>query len=139
MKDHEMGARVGEGSPPAPWWSFATPQRVSFGAGCRWLLGDVLQEFGTRVLVCTDRNLVEAGAIAPLLEELSHRGYEVLVFDEGEAEIGFEGAESCVERVRSFEPTVVDDFAAVLDRVDKLVGVSEDAAALSACAAARGV
>ena len=107
MKDHEMGARVGEGSPPAPWWSFATPQRVSFGAGCRWLLGDVLQEFGTRVLVCTDRNLVEAGAIAPLLEELSHRGYEVLVFDEGEAEIGFEGAESCVERVRSFEPTVV--------------------------------
>ena len=90
------------------WWSFATPQRVSFGVHTRQLLPDVVRGLGERVLVCTDGNLVSAGVIGPLVDSLrSATGAQVVVYDEGQAEIGFEGAERCVAAVRDFNPSVV--------------------------------
>ena len=90
------------------WFSFATAGRVSFGVGCRRFLPDVVQELGSRVVICTDRNLVAAGVVEPIVTELcSKAGLEVLVYDEGEAEIGFDGAERCAAAVRTFAPTVV--------------------------------
>jgi alcohol dehydrogenase len=91
-----------------PWWSFSTPQRVSFGVGCRRFLPQVVGDLGDRVLICTDANLVDAGVVEPLARALrSLSGTDVLVFDEGEAEIGFTGAEACVAKVRGFAPNVV--------------------------------
>ncbi len=90
------------------WWSFATPQRVSFGVDSRQLLPDVVRGFGERILVCTDHNLVSTGAIGPLVDSLrTDAGAQVAVYDEGETEIGIEGAERCVAQVRPFSPTVV--------------------------------
>ena len=61
-----------------------------------------------RILVCTDHNLVSAGVIGPLVDSLrSEADAQIVVYDEDEAEIGFEGAERCVAQVRSFAPTVV--------------------------------
>lgn len=90
------------------WWSFATPQRVSFGVDSRQLLPEVVRGLGMRILVCTDHNLVSAGVIGPLVDSLrSEADAQIVVYDEDEAEIGFEGAERCVAQVRSFAPTVV--------------------------------
>jgi|ERR1700722_5627153 len=94
--------------PNTPWWSFSTAGRVSFGLHSSRFLPEVVRELGDRVLVCTDANLVRAGTVEPLVSALRQvPGLEVLVFDEGQAEIGFEGAESCVAAVAQFAPNVV--------------------------------
>jgi alcohol dehydrogenase len=81
---------------------------VSFGHYSSRFLPEVVGELGDRVLVCTDANLVAAGVIEPIVSALRRvPGVEVLVFDEGQAEIGFEGAERCTAHVRSFAPNVV--------------------------------
>ena len=91
-----------------PWWSFATAGRVSFGVGCARFLPDVLRAFGERVLFCTDKNLVAAGLVEPLAASVRiGGGRDVLVYDGGEAEIDFTGAERCCAEVRDFSPTVV--------------------------------
>jgi alcohol dehydrogenase class IV len=90
------------------WWSFSTAGRVSFGVGCSKYLPEALRDFGSRVLVCTDGNLVAAGVVEPIAKALrAIPGLDLLIYDEGEAEIGFEGAERCAAKVRSFAPTVV--------------------------------
>jgi alcohol dehydrogenase class IV len=92
----------------SPWWSFSTAGRVSFGLHSSRFLPDVVRDLGTRVLVCTDANLGRAGVIEPLVSALREvPGLEVLVFDEGQAEIGFEGAEHCAASVRDWAPNVV--------------------------------
>jgi alcohol dehydrogenase class IV len=108
MSDETDDVLVAAASESLTWWSMSAPARVSFGVGCRRFLPDVVQSLGTRVLICTDRNLVAAGVIEPLVDSLrSISGVEILVYDEGEAEIGFAGAERCAAQVRSFAPTVV--------------------------------
>jgi len=91
-----------------PWWTFFTAGRVSFGAGVSRFIASAVQEFGTRVLICTDQNMRRAGIVGPI-EDVIHEvpGVDVFTFDEGEPEIGFEGVERCVHAVRSFSPTVV--------------------------------
>jgi alcohol dehydrogenase class IV len=91
-----------------PWWSFATAGRVSFGPECSRFLPQAVQELGDRVVLCTDANLVAAGVIEPMMSALRRvPGLDVLVFDEGQAEIGFEGAESCAAQLIEFAPNVV--------------------------------
>jgi alcohol dehydrogenase class IV len=92
----------------AKWWSFSTAGRVSFGVGCQRFLPDVVEEFGSRVLICTDANLVAAGVIERVVESLrTVPGLHVLVYDEGQAEIGFQGAERCVAQVKDFGADVI--------------------------------
>ncbi len=108
MEDSNAAVEVSNDGSGLKWWSFSSPQRVSFGVGSRRLLPDVVRDLGARVLVCTDHNMVAAGVIAPLVESLTKTpDVEVLVYDEGEAEMGFDGAEACVDAVRSFGATVV--------------------------------
>ena len=90
------------------WWSFSTAGRISFGAGTSRFLPDVASQYGQRVLICTDRNLVASGAVAPIAARLGEQpGLEVLVFDGGQAEIGFKAVEDCVRQVRDFGPSLI--------------------------------
>jgi alcohol dehydrogenase len=92
----------------APWWSFSTAGRVVFGAGSSRFLGEAVARHGDRVLILTDRNLIAAGVVAPLIDEVSAvRGVQAYLYDGGEAEIGFNGAEHCAAAVRDFRPSVV--------------------------------
>jgi alcohol dehydrogenase class IV len=90
-----------------PWWSFVTAGRVVFGTGSSRLLPDAVAELGTRVLVCTDQNLVAAGTVGPIVAALRSSGLHVDVFDEGQAEIGFAAAERCAGIAAGFAPDVV--------------------------------
>ncbi len=92
---------------PAAWWHFVSPARVVFGEGCSRFIGDATRELGTRVLVCTDANLVGAGVVSPVAQDLEEAGLAVQVFDGGRAEIGIGEAEACVGAVRAFAPDVV--------------------------------
>jgi alcohol dehydrogenase len=90
------------------WWSFSTAGRISFGAGVSRFLPEVAADFGRRVLICTDRNLVASGTVGPVGDRLRGQGgTEVLVFDGGEPEIGFHAVERCADQVRGFEPSVI--------------------------------
>jgi alcohol dehydrogenase len=92
----------------AAWWSFSTAGRISFGSGTSRFLPDVAGDLGRRVLICTDRNLVAAGAVTPIADLLRRQPeIDVLVFDDGQAEIGFEAVERCAEQVRGFAPSLV--------------------------------
>jgi alcohol dehydrogenase class IV len=90
------------------WWSFSTAGRISFGSGTTRFLPDVASQFGRRVLICTDRNLVASGAAAEITAKLNKQpGIDVLVFEDGQAEIGFDAVERCVQQVRDFVPSLV--------------------------------
>jgi alcohol dehydrogenase class IV len=92
----------------AAWWSFATAARISFGAGTIRFLPEIADELGQRVLIITDRNLVASGAVTPLANRLRQRpGTSVLVFDGGQAEVGFAAVESCAAEVAGFAPSLV--------------------------------
>ena len=92
----------------APWWSFATANRVIFGTGCSRFLAPDAASMGDRILVCTDANLVAAGVAGRVADELrAVAGDAVLLYDGGQPEIGFAGAEECVAAVRAFRPSVI--------------------------------
>jgi alcohol dehydrogenase class IV len=106
----EATAQVRAGDVPgdAPWWSFATAGRVIFGSGCSRFLAQDAASRGDRVLLVTDANLVAAGLAGRLASELrATTGLELLLYDGGQPEIGFTGAEECVAAVRGFGPSVV--------------------------------
>lgn len=91
-----------------PWWEFATAARISFGRGVSRFLPDAVGPIGQRVLVVTDPALVTAGVSEPLVAALRGRpGTDLLVWDQGEPEIGLRRAEECAAAVRDFEPSVV--------------------------------
>jgi alcohol dehydrogenase class IV len=91
-----------------PWWEFATAARISFGRDVSRFLPDAADSLGRRVLVITDPALVAAGVTEPLVAALRGRqGTDLLVWDQGEPEIGMRRAEECAAVVRGFEPSVV--------------------------------
>ena len=62
-------------------FSFETPPRVICADGESERLGDLLREFGvSRPLVVTDRGIVEAGLLEPMLAQLRTLGLDVTVF-----------------------------------------------------------
>ena len=68
-------------------WGFSTAGRVFFGWGVLDELSAVGKEFGKRVMVCTDKNIIKSG-IAERVEALLKEGdAEVLVFPDGRPEI----------------------------------------------------
>jgi Cof subfamily protein (haloacid dehalogenase superfamily) len=89
-------------------------------------------------IVGADGNLIEARRLAAdvaakALAVLTKGGIGAWVFADGDWLV-LDGAGPKIERERhtvGFGPKVVASFDAVLDRVDKLVGVSEDDAALT--------
>jgi len=89
--------------------------------------------FNGGALVGADMKLIEAHRLAPdvarrTLALLERRGIEVFVFaDDAWLLRDAHGVKTDLERrTVGFEPTVVDGFEALLDRIDKIVGVSDD-------------
>ena len=75
-------------------FSFETPPRVICADGESERLGDLLREFGvSRPLVVTDRGIVEAGLLEPMLAELRTLGLDVTVF----SDVLADPSTSCVE------------------------------------------
>ena len=75
-------------------FSFETPPRVICADGESERLGDLLREFGvSRPLVVTDRGIVEAGLLEPMLARLRTLGLDVTVF----SDVLADPPASCVE------------------------------------------
>jgi alcohol dehydrogenase len=86
---------------------FSTAGRIFFGWGAVSVLRDVAREFGPRVLVCTDQNMVKAGIAETVLAQLKEGKGEVKVFDGGQPEVDRQTIERAAAFARSFSPDVV--------------------------------
>ena len=86
---------------------FSTAGRIFFGWGAASVLRDVAREFGPRVLVCTDQNMVKAGVLETVLAQLNEGKAEVKVFDGGQPEVDRQTIERAAAFAGSFSPDVV--------------------------------
>src|SRR5580765_2383549 len=74
-------------------WGFSTAGRIFFGWGVVSELRNVPREFGQRVLLCTDKNIVKAGICETVLALLREAKADVKLFDEGRPEVDRETIE----------------------------------------------
>src|SRR5258706_6512383 len=88
-------------------WGFSTAGRIFFGWGAVNELRNVPREFGQRVLVCTDQNIVKAGICETVLALLAEVNANVKVFDEGRPEVDRETIERAAEVAQAYAPDVV--------------------------------
>src|ERR1700687_6334943 len=88
-------------------WGFSTAGRVFFGWGAVAELRNVPREFGQRVLVCTDQNIIKAGICETVLALLDEAKAEVKVFDEGRPEVDRETIERGAAGAQAYAPDVV--------------------------------
>lgn len=88
-------------------WLIGPYGRIEFGRGTASGAGDAALQFGRRCLVCTDRPMVEAGVVAPVVDSIREAGGEVEVFDGGEPEVPVAVVSRCAERARGFRPDVL--------------------------------
>src|SRR5260370_31420483 len=87
-------------------WGFSTAGRIFFGWGAVNELRNVPREFGQRVLVCTDQNIVKAGICDTALALLGEAKANVKVFDEGRPEVDRETIERAAEVPQAYAPDV---------------------------------
>jgi alcohol dehydrogenase len=92
-----------------PWWSFCTAARIAFGRNVSRFLPEAARSLDghERILVVTDPALIAAGVAEPILSALRSPQTDLLVYDQGEPEIGIRGAEECAAAVRDFAPSIV--------------------------------
>jgi alcohol dehydrogenase class IV len=88
-------------------WGFSTAGRVFFGWGILEELRTVPKEFGKRVLVCSDKNIIKSGIAEKVEGLLKEGGAEVLVFPDGRPEIDLKLIETCADTARQFNPDVM--------------------------------
>jgi alcohol dehydrogenase class IV len=88
-------------------WGFSTAGRIFFGWSAVTELRNVPREFGHRVLICTDRNIVGAGICETALGLLGEAKANVKVFDEGRPEVDRETIERAAAVARAYAPDVV--------------------------------
>ena len=86
---------------------FSTAGRIFFGWGSAGVLRDVAREFGPRVLVCTDQNMVKAGVCETVLAHLAEGKAEVKVFDGGQPEVDLQTIERAAAAAQAYAPDVV--------------------------------
>ena len=86
---------------------FSTAGRIFFGWGAANVLRDVAREFGPRVFVCTDQNMVKAGICETVLAQLAEGRAEVKVFDGGQPEVDRQTIERAAAVARDYAPDVV--------------------------------
>jgi len=66
-------------------YKFFTPTQLLFGEGCSADIGKWIKEFdGTKVLLVTDKGLVQAGLMEDIKQHIIAEGLDVIVFDEVE-------------------------------------------------------
>jgi alcohol dehydrogenase class IV len=90
-----------------PIFGFSTAGRIFFGWGAASVLRDVAREFGPRIFVCTDRNMVKAGVCEIVLAQLAEGKAEVKVFDGGHPEVDRQTIERAAAAAQAFAPDVV--------------------------------
>jgi alcohol dehydrogenase class IV len=88
-------------------WGFSTAGRIFFGWGAASVLRDVAREFGPRVLVCTDQNMVKAGVCETVVTQLAEGKAEVKVFDGGQPEVDRQTIEKAAAVAQAYAPDVV--------------------------------
>src|SRR5579863_9546809 len=88
-------------------WGFSTAGRIFFGWGAASVLRDVAREFGPRVLVCTDQNMVKAGVCETVVTQLTEGKAEVKVFDGGQPEVDRQTIERAAAVAQEYAPDVV--------------------------------
>ncbi len=88
-------------------WGFSTAGRIFFGWGAASVLRDVAREFGPRVLVCTDQNMVKAGVCETVVAQLAEGKAEVKVFDGGQPEVDRQTIERAAAVAQAYAPDVV--------------------------------
>lgn len=86
---------------------FSTAGRIFFGWGVACVLRDVAKEFGPRVFVCTDRNMVKAGVCETVAAQLSEGKAEVKIFDGGQPEVDRQTIERAAAQAQGYAPDVV--------------------------------
>src|SRR6202165_991616 len=88
-------------------WGFSTAGRIFFGWGAATVLRDVAREFGPRVFVCTDQNMVKAGVCETVLAQLAEGKAEVKIFDGGQPEVDRQTIERAAAVAQAYAPDVV--------------------------------
>ncbi len=88
-------------------WGFSTAGRVLFGWGAVTELRNVPREFGQRVLICTDNNIIKSGICETVLKLLGEAKADVKVFEEGRPEVDRETIERAAVVAQGYAPDVV--------------------------------
>ena len=86
---------------------FSTAGRIFFGWGAAGVLRDVAREFGPRVFICTDRNMVKAGVCETVVAHLAEGRAEVKIFDDGKPEVDRQTIEAAAATAQAYAPDVV--------------------------------
>jgi len=88
-------------------WGFSTAGRIFFGWGAANVLRNVAHEFGPRVVVCTDQNMVKAGVCETVVSQLTRGKADVKIFDGGQPEVDRQTIERAVAAAEAWAPDVV--------------------------------
>ncbi len=89
-------------------WSFYAAGHLTFGPGAVKQLGELATRHRLRrVLVVTDKTLVDLGIAERALEPLRAAGVTIDVFDGGEAEPSINVALAAIEQARAFKPDAI--------------------------------
>ncbi len=88
-------------------WGFSTAGRIFFGWDAAGVLRDVAREFGPKVLVCTDQNMVKAGVCETVVAHLTAGNAEVKIFDGGQPEVDRQTIERAASVGQAYAPDVV--------------------------------
>ncbi|MGD9723717.1 MAG: iron-containing alcohol dehydrogenase [Pirellulales bacterium] len=85
-------------------WTFNSAGQIVFGVGAVQRLGQIAARLGLkRILIITDRALIEAGIVAHVEKPLAEQA-ALDVFAGGEPEPSLAAAEACVAHARAFAP-----------------------------------
>lgn len=86
-------------------WTFHSAGKLVFGPGATSELGDHVKTLGLkRLLVVTDRTLVNVGLLDPVRGPLDKAGVALEIFDGGEPEPSLDLVEQCAAAGRAFKP-----------------------------------
>jgi alcohol dehydrogenase class IV len=92
----------------ASYWTFHSAGQIVFGPGSAHQIGSLTSALPSkRVLVITDKQLVAAGIIDPVLSSLKQAGLAVDVFDGGQPEPALRVADQSAAFARPLRPDVV--------------------------------
>lgn len=83
------------------------PRSVLFGSGQRHALAAVAEQFGERVLICTDSRLGSDTEFKTIVANLERRGLTPLVYDQTRADLPTDSIMDCMSKAANFLPHVV--------------------------------
>lgn len=90
-----------------PILGFSTAGRIFFGWGAASVLRDVAREFGPRVFLCTDQNMILAGVCEAAVSRLAEGKAELKIFDGGQPEVDRQTIERAAGEAQAYKPDVV--------------------------------